>query len=129
MRACFHWILIGKIDRLKPVLPVAAILFLLAGHHQFSRAYFSVAIIVFSPRHGHQSRSTPRNIKKRSKNKTSFSRAHFSLAMITYSMRAGPQPQALVVSDKHAKKAEKNKSLDNQSEFFNHRILQSFSFP
>jgi hypothetical protein len=55
MKACFHWILMGKIDRLKPVLPVAAILFRLAGHNQFSRAYFSLAIIVFSPRPGHQS--------------------------------------------------------------------------
>jgi hypothetical protein len=44
MRRCFHCILIGKIDKLKPLTPVATLLFLLAGHHQLARAYLSVAI-------------------------------------------------------------------------------------
>ena len=47
MRRCFHCILIGKIDKLKPLTPVAALLFLLAGHHQLARAYLSVAIEAF----------------------------------------------------------------------------------
>jgi len=36
---------------LKPAAPLGAILCLLAGHHQFIRAYFSVTIIVRSPRY------------------------------------------------------------------------------
>ena len=39
--------MIGKIDKLKPLTPVAALLFLLAGHHQLARAYLSVAIEAF----------------------------------------------------------------------------------
>src|SRR5215475_8681633 len=41
---CLHCIGTGKIDKLKPVAPVATLLFLLAGHHQLCRAYLSVAI-------------------------------------------------------------------------------------
>src|SRR5258706_7686219 len=44
MRRCFHCILIGKIDKLKPATPAATLLFLLAGHHQLARAYLLVAI-------------------------------------------------------------------------------------
>jgi hypothetical protein len=43
MRAFFHWFLIGRSVKLNPEAP-PGILCLLSGHHQFARAYFSVAI-------------------------------------------------------------------------------------
>ena len=72
MRACFHCVLIGKIDKLKPLTPVVTLLFLLAGHHQLSRAYLSAAIIRrFGPLQdlNHNAMLSTRNMQKRPKRK------------------------------------------------------------
>jgi hypothetical protein len=53
--------------------------------------------------------------EEEAENRTLFARAHLSLAVIAYSLRLEPQPQALVVGEKHAEKADNNKSFDNQS--------------
>jgi hypothetical protein len=60
--------LIGKIDKLKPLTPVAAILFLLAGHHQLARASLSAAIAALCgpPQDfNHNAMLSTRNMQKR----------------------------------------------------------------
>src|SRR5258706_606734 len=88
MRRCFHCILIGKIDKLKPLTPVAALLFLLAGHHQLARAYLSVAIeAFFGPMQAfdHNGLLKSRNIHKRPI-KESPTRIHGIISIIFFSV-------------------------------------------
>jgi len=68
MTACLHCVAIGKIDKLKPLTPVAAILFLLAGHHQVARASLSVAIAALcgpAQAFNHNAMLSKRNMPKR----------------------------------------------------------------
>jgi hypothetical protein len=70
MKACLHCVPIGKIDKLKPLTPVAAILFLLAGHHQLARASLSVATIALCgplQAFNHNAMLSKRNMPKRQK--------------------------------------------------------------
>jgi len=94
MRRCFHCILIGKIDKLKPATPVATLRFLLAGHHQLARACLSAAIIaLFGPlqalNHCGLVLLASRNIHKRRKKENPTTRIKVIISFIFFSVRDG----------------------------------------
>src|SRR5258708_18179795 len=104
MRRCFHCILIGKIDKLKPATPVATLRFLLAGHHQLARACLSAAIIaLFGPLqaliHCGLVLLASRNLHKRRKKENPTTRIKVIISFIFFSVRDAcdePRPSTSV---------------------------------